>query len=263
MTSLQLNNVSVVRGESYTARDLSLALNKGLVYAILGPNGVGKSTLLKAVFGEVDTVAGHIQYGDVRMDTVGLPVWRKPIGYMPQDTFVSASLSALEVVLLGQLNALSMHVSEDMLRNALEAMDKVGCLHLAQRDIQSLSGGQRQLILFAQVLLGEPEILMLDEPVSALDMHHQSVLLEHVYQETHRRDLITVMVLHDLSLAAQYADHLILLKDGAIQAQGAPLEVLQPETVSEIYNVEIERLFDSTGVPVIQPKRRPMVLTQR
>lgn len=260
MTSLCLNNVSIVRGENHTARDISLELNKGKVYAILGPNGVGKSTLLKAVFGEVDTLNGQIEYGDIHMHDVGLSEWRKPIGYMPQDTFVSASLTALEVVLLGQLNALSMHVSEEMLEQALQAMDKVGCLHLAQRNIQSLSGGQRQLILFAQVLLGTPEILMLDEPVSALDMHHQSVLLEHVYQETKRRELITVMVIHDLSLAAQYADHLILLKDGLIQAEGAPMDVLQPEIISEIYNVGIERLFDSTGVPVIQPKRQSVAL---
>lgn len=258
MTSLCLNNISIIRGDNYTARDISLELNRGNVYAILGPNGVGKSTLLKAVFGEVNILSGQINYGKTKMGDAGLQTWRKPMGYMPQDTYVSANLTALEVVLLGHLDALSMHVSQEMLQHALQAMDKVGCLHLAQRDIQSLSGGQRQLILFAQVLLGEPEILMLDEPVSALDMHHQSVLLEHVHQETHKRQLITVMVLHDLSLAAQYADHLILLKDGIIQAQGAPLDVLQPEKISDIYSVNIERLFDSSGVPVIQPKRQPL-----
>lgn len=261
MTSLRLNNVSIVRGDNHTARDISLELSKGKIYAILGPNGVGKSTLLKAVFGEVATINGQIEYGNVQMHQVSQQEWRRPIGYMPQDTYVSASLTALEVVLLGHLDALSMHVSESMLENALLAMDKVGCLHLAQRDIQSLSGGQRQLILFAQVLLGKPEILMLDEPVSALDMHHQSVLLEHVYNETRQRDLITVMVIHDLSLAAQYADYLILLKDGIIQAQGAPMEVLEPEKISDIYNVGIERLFDSSGAPVIQPIRQPLTIS--
>ncbi|MEM7206941.1 MAG: ABC transporter ATP-binding protein [Pseudomonadota bacterium] len=256
MNSLSLSNISIIRGETPIAKNLSLELIKGQVNAILGPNGVGKSTLLKAIFGEVELAGGRVVYGETQLQDVALQTWRAPIGYMPQDTFISASLSALEVVLLGQLSALSMHVGEEVLENALQAMDKVGCLHLAQRDIQSLSGGQRQLILFAQVLLGQPEILMLDEPVSALDMHHQAVLLEHVARETKQRELITVMVIHDLSLAAQYADHLFLLKDGSIQARGAPMDVLQPETISDIYDVDIERLFDSDGIPVIQPKRR-------
>ena len=253
--SLRLKNISIVRGDNHTAKNLSIELQKGKVYAILGPNGVGKSSLLKAIFGEIGLKNGQIEYGNNQMANLSLHEWRKPFGYMPQDTLVPASLTALEVVLLGQLNALSMHVSEEMLQSALEAMDKVGCLHLAQRDIQNLSGGQRQLVLFAQVILGSPEILMLDEPVSALDMHHQSVLLEHVYQETKKRELITVMVIHDLSLAAQYADELILLKDGEIKAYGNPMSVLEPSTISEIYNVGIERLFNSDGVPVIQPIR--------
>lgn len=256
MTSLRLNHISIARGATQTARDLSLELKPGQVHAILGPNGVGKSSLLKAIFGEIELQSGDIHYESMSIHQVSLNQWRQPFGYMPQDTVIAASLTALEVVLLGQLNALSMHVSEAMLQGALEAMDKVGCLHLAQRDIQSLSGGQRQLILFAQVILGSPKILLLDEPVSALDMHHQAVLLEHVYQETKRRNLITVMVIHDLSLAAQYADQLILLKDGEIQAKGAPNQVLDPKLIAEIYNVGIERLFDSSGVPVIQPKRQ-------
>lgn len=255
MTSLRIKNISIVRGDNHTARNLSIELKRGKVHAILGPNGVGKSSLLKAIFGEVALQGGKIEYGDRQMDKLNLHDWRKPFGYMPQDTLISASLTALEVVLLGQLNALSMHVSEDMLQSALEAMDKVGCLHLAQRDIQSLSGGQRQLVLFAQVILDSPEILMLDEPVSALDMYHQSVLLDLVHQETKKRELITVMVIHDLSLAAQYADELILLKDGEIKASGSPVSVLEPSIISEIYNVGIELLFDSDGVPVIQPKR--------
>ncbi|CCN38696.1 Hemin ABC superfamily ATP binding cassette transporter HmuV [Vibrio nigripulchritudo SFn27] len=255
MTSLRLKNISIIRGDNHTARNLSIEFRKGKVHAILGPNGVGKSSLLKAIFGEIGLQSGQIEYGNEQMNKLSLREWRKPFGYMPQDTLIPASLTVLEVVLLGQLNALSMHLSEDMLQRALEAMDKVGCLHLAQRDIQSLSGGQRQLVLFAQVILGSPEILMLDEPVSALDMHHQSVLLEHVHQETKKSELITVMVIHDLSLAAQYADELILLKDGEIKAFGSPMSVLEPSIISDIYNVGIERLFDSDGVPVIQPKR--------
>ena len=255
MSNLNLKKLTIVRGKTHTARELSLTFEKGKIYAILGPNGAGKSTLLKAIFGDVSLRKGEIEYQDKTLHKTRLGEWRKPIGYMPQDTYVSANLTALDVVLLGKLDSLSMHLNESTLQAALKVMEKVGCLDLAQRDIQSLSGGQRQLILFAQVLLGSPDILMLDEPVSALDMYHQSVLLEHVYQETKKRDLITIMVIHDLSLAAQYADELILLKNGTIRAQGSPSKVLTPDKVAEVYKVDIERLFDSNGTPVIQPKR--------
>lgn len=172
---------------------------------------------------------------------------------MPQDTGVEAALSTLEVVLLGRMDALHMHVGDEELAAALTAMRAVGIDHLAQRDIQSLSGGQRQLALFAQVMLRNPRVLLLDEPVSALDMHHQIVLLDHVRAETRARGLITVMVLHDLSLAAQFADRITLLGGGCVVAQGVPDAVLTPDIIGPLYRVTVERLTDSQGKPVIRP----------
>ncbi|VEI47847.1 hemin import ATP-binding protein [Actinobacillus equuli] len=139
---------------------------------------------------------------------------------MPQDTQVDASLTALEVILLGRMEALNMHVSDELLTEIATIMQKLGIAHLAHQDVMQLSGGQRQMVMFAQVLLRQPEILLLDEPVSALDMHHQINLLEHVCQYTQQNNLITIMVLHDLSLAAQFSDQVILLGNGKLQAFG-------------------------------------------
>ncbi|HDL5894965.1 TPA: ABC transporter ATP-binding protein, partial [Mannheimia haemolytica] len=139
---------------------------------------------------------------------------RKEIGYMPQDTQVEASLSALEVILLGQLDSLNMYISDELLNEAVDIMDKLGISHLAHQDIMRLSGGQRQMVMFAQVLLRKPHILLLDEPVSALDMYHQINLLEYVNAYTRANNLITIMVLHDLSLAAQFSDSVMLLSEG-------------------------------------------------
>lgn len=97
---------------------------------------------------------------------------------------------------------------------------RLGLRHLAHRDVRTLSGGQCQMILFAQALMRNPSILMLDEPVSALDLHHQHVLLEHLVEQTRQHQYTTIMVLHDLNLAAQYADNLLVMKQGQLLAQG-------------------------------------------
>lgn len=256
MNKLTLENLTVKRGKLVTADNLSTTLQTGTVYSLLGPNGCGKSSLIKALFGSV-AHSGSIRFGNEKLGSLNTSAWQKQIGYMPQDSKTEASLNALEVVLLGKMDALHMHIGDDTLRAAVEIMDTLGIAHLAHRDIMRLSGGQRQLVMFAQVLLREPKILLLDEPVSALDMHHQLILLEQVCRHTHEYGLITLMVLHDLSLAAQFSDELIFLADAKIQAQGHPADVLQPELLERLYKVKVERLTDRTGAPVIRPLRSP------
>lgn len=256
MPALHLDEISIVRGATQTARALSAEFNAGQVYAILGPNGTGKSSLLKAIFGELSLSQGRIHYGPHALSMRHLASWRQRIGYMPQGTEIDVSLTVLEVVLLGKLDALHMYVGDELLNEALEIMQQVGIVDLAHRDIQTLSGGQRQLAMFCQVLLRDPAIMLLDEPVSALDMHHQLNLLEQVHQETRQRRLITITVLHDLSLAAQFADQVMLLGEGILQASGTPHDVLTPERLSPLYGVAVERLYDSAGIPVIRPLRQ-------
>lgn len=253
MTALILENLTLMRGSFCAAQGIGLTVRPGETVAVLGPNGAGKSTLVQAIFGELRARAGTIRLGEAVLSPRRLSQWRKPIGYMPQDIAIEAALSVLEVVLLGRMDALHMHLGDDDIAAALVALQAVGIGHLAQRDITSLSGGQRQLVLFAQVMLRDPKVLLLDEPVSALDMHHQIVLLGHVRAETRARGLITLMVLHDLSLAAQFADRLILIAGGKVQADGPPAKVLDPALIGRIYDVAVERLTDSAGNPVIRP----------
>lgn len=252
---LKLTNLHIKRGSQFVAEDFNLTLEKGKIYSILGPNGAGKSSLMKAIFGEVP-FDGNIQFGDEKLTKRHLLDWRKRFGYMPQDTQVEASLTALEVVLLGKMDALHMHISDELLAEVASIMEKLGIAHLAHRDVMRLSGGQRQMVMFAQVLLRNPEILMLDEPVSALDMHHQLNLLEHVVEYTRKNQLITIMVLHDLSLAAQFSDEIILIGQGKVHGFGCAKEVLQADLISRLYNVDIEILYDKLGHPVIRPLRK-------
>ena len=252
---MKLEHVTIHRGHLCVADQISLELHPGKSYAVLGPNGAGKSSLVKTLFAEIPH-KGSIRYQDKTLGHTNHMAWRKPIGYMPQDTVVDASLTALEVVLLGQMSSLTMRVSDEQLARAVDMMHSLGIAHLAERDVLALSGGQRQMVMFAQVLLRDPQILMLDEPVSALDMHHQCVLLEAVRHHTRERELITLMILHDLNLAAQFADEIILLADAKIQAQGVPRDVLQKETIERIYRVEAAVFYDEAQRPaVVMPRR--------
>lgn len=251
---LEITNLQIKRGSLTVADNVSFCLEKGKIYSILGPNGAGKSSLIKAIFGLLP-YQGQIRFDNQELTAKSLRHWRKRIGYMPQDTAVEASLTVLEVILLGRVDQLHFHIDDNLLQEASEIMQRLNITHLAHLDIMQLSGGQRQMVMFAQVLLHKPEILLLDEPVSALDMYHQLNLLEQVSQYSKDNQLITLMVLHDLSLAAQFSDEVILLGQGKIE-KGEPKSLLLPEKIHQLYQVNIEVLYDRNGQPVIRPLRQ-------
>ena len=257
---LKLDRLTIQYGSHTVAHAMDTQFESGNIYTILGANGAGKSSLLKAIFGEL-AFSGTIVYQGATQSKANLNAWRKPISYMPQDSHTDAELTTLEVVLLGRMDALSRHISDELLTEAVELLAELNISHLAHRSIRSLSGGQRQLAMFAQALLRHPKILLLDEPVSALDMAHQINLLDKVSHYTKQHQLICIMVLHDLSLAAQFSDEVLLLADGHIHAQGTPSAVLQSEILRQVYHVDIEILTSHQGLPVIHPykKRKTIV----
>jgi iron complex transport system ATP-binding protein len=252
---LYVNNLNVILDDLVLAKDMSFHLEPGKVNVIIGPNGTGKSTLLKTIFGDIHAKSGKISFANETLQRKQLSRWRKQFGYMPQDIRLDVELSVLEVVLLGQLNALGFRLDDSVIKEALSALDKIGLLHLADRPVNKLSGGQCQMILFAQALMRKPKILMLDEPVSALDLHFQHVLLDHLDTQTKEQGWITIMVLHDLNLAAQYADNLLVLKNGKLIANGHPNDILTPSLVKNVYNVDADITKDATGIPFVRTIR--------
>lgn len=252
---LQVNKLNVTLDTLILAKDMSFSLEPGKVHVIIGPNGTGKSTLLKTLFGDIQPTSGDISFRDTSLKRKQISRWREQFGYMPQDIRLDIELSVLEVVLLGQLNALGLRLDNSLIKQALTALEKIGLLHLANRPVNKLSGGQCQMILFAQALMRNPKILMLDEPVSALDLHFQHVLLDHLDTQTKQQGWVTLMVLHDLNLAAQYADNLLVLKNGHVVASGHPSNILTPALVKEVYDVNAEVTKDSYGIPFIRTIR--------
>lgn len=249
---LVANNVNIQIDTLTLANNFNFTLEPGQVTAVLGPNGAGKSTLLKAVFGDVTMASGSISHYDDELDTKSLSAWRAKFGYMPQDIGLQVSLSVIEVVLMGRLDSLSLRIDDQLLHEGLQILNSIGMAHLANRNVSSLSGGQRQMILFAQAIMRNPEIMLLDEPVSALDLHHQHVLLNHLVTQTRAQNYVSIMVLHDLNLAAQYADNLLVIKQGELVSVGSPKDVLTTELVKEIYQVEAKVHHDEEGVPYIR-----------
>lgn len=258
---IELRNISIRRGTQSVIANLETTLESGKIHVIIGPNGTGKTTLLRAMFGDLPLQNGHIALESQALKTgvhrsVHLRKWREKIAYMPQDSSTDAALTVLEVVILGRLDRLSLHVDDETLNLAMSRLDDAGIAHLADRNVTSLSGGQRQMAMFAQVLMREPKIMLLDEPVSALDLKHQIGLLDLVQRETRGNGWTTVIVLHDLNLACQYADNLLVIADGRLQAAGAPADIVTEELIYKTYGVDVEILHDRAGNPVIQPVAR-------
>ena len=245
--SVRARAITVHYGSRIAVDAVTLDVAPGEVLAILGANGSGKSSLLRALAG-VQPCQGALAW-DVHMAPGA------GIGYMPQDNAIRAALTAFEVVLLGRLRSLAFRVNERDLAAAGNALTELGIDGLASRRIGELSGGQRQLVLLAQVLAADPRVLLLDEPTSALDIAHQLHVLGLLRAATVRRGLTTVAVLHDLNAAARFADRIALMRDGRLVGLGCPADVLTNASLRDAYGVDVCILAGPDGHPVVLPVR--------
>lgn len=234
--SLRAENLTLHRGRVPILQDVALHIPTGQITGVIGPNGVGKSSLLHALAGLAPST-GRISFDGASIGAAGR---RDLIAYMPQDTSASSSLTLIEVVLLGRLGTLGLRVPGALIIEAGRALDAFGLGALAHRTLDAVSGGQRQLTFLAQALFRAPGVLMLDEPTAALDLRHQLVVLETVRGLVRGGDMAAVIALHDLTLAAQFCDHLICLSDGRVDAAGPPAKVLTVERMARVYGVKAD-----------------------
>ena len=237
--SVAIRGLSVRYGARHAVREVDLHAAPGRILAVIGANGSGKTSLLRAIAGLV----AH----DGTVHTSGR------LDYMPQDNAVRAALTVFEVVLLGRLRSLALRVAREDLRAAEAALGELGIGDFANRRIGELSGGQRQLVFLAQVLAGDPEVLLLDEPTSALDIAHQVQVLALLRDATRRRGLTTLAVLHDLNAAARFADGLALMSAGRLIAHGPPETVLTVPALRAAFGVEAAIIPGPDGKPVVVP----------
>lgn len=236
--------------------DVSVSVPAGSWLAIIGANGTGKSTLLKAV-------AGLVSYrGTIAVDgasLAGLTARRRAraLGYAPQNPVLPDGLSVADYVLLGRTPHLGPLAREGQadLDVVSEALDRVDLAGFADRALRTLSGGERQRAVLARVLAQQAPVLLLDEATSGLDVGHAQALLDLVDARRVAEGTTVVSTLHDLTLAAQYADQLLLLDRGRVAAAGPPAEVLTTERLRAHYDARIEVLTTSGGNLVVTPVR--------
>lgn len=237
--SLALENLSVGYRQTPVLQSVTIpALLPGTVTGLIGPNASGKSTLMKAIAGFLKPKRGTVTLNDVDLAGMGRSQRACAISYMPQIFGCNALLSVFEAVLLSRKQGSGWRVTPQDLSQVSNTLDGLGLSYLSARGVDSLSGGQSQMVAVAQAIVRRPEVLLLDEPTSALDIHHQLSILGAVRRICHQHRPVVIVALHDLNLAARYCDRLLLLCDGSLQADGRPDQVLALESIGNAYQVE-------------------------
>jgi len=216
----------------------SLVLRRGEMAAIIGPNGCGKSTLIRLLAGLLAQEAGRIEFEGRPLVSVDRRVLAKRIAYVPQNTARTFPFTAIEVVLTGRspyVSRFQFESGQDV-ETAWESLETVGVAHLAHRRVTELSGGERQLVSVARALAQQTNCLLLDEPSASLDLKHRAGLMRTLSDLRSRKELTVLMVTHDLSLLDPCFDVVFAMRAGTVAAQGAPSSVLRDNVLADIYD---------------------------
>ena len=216
------------------------ALQPGRLTALIGPNASGKSTLFRAISGLIKPQSGMVVLYGTDLATLTTKARLGRVCFMPQFFAANAALTVFDVVMMAHKQLHGWTVSPGDVAAVSGALEAAGIAHLSDAYISELSGGQSQMISVTQALIRKAEVYLFDEPTSALDLKHQISVLTRIRDTMRVRKAIGVVALHDLNLAARFADHLLLMRKGRICAEGASDRVLRQEEIAETYGVAIE-----------------------
>lgn len=251
MTELVARNVSVRAGDAQLVRDASLTLKTGEVIAILGPNGAGKTSLLRAMLGLIDVATGTAQLNGQDVASLSAAERAQSVSYLPQRRPLAWPNKVRDIIALGRFAhgaALGRLNSQDAAAVA-EAIGACGLEALSDRNADTLSGGEIARVHFARAIAARAPLLIADEPTAALDPLHQLAIAQLL------RDFVdagggALVVLHDVALAARFADRLVWMCDGSIVANGSPDETLTADLLQEVYGVRAHVARDASGFDV-------------
>jgi iron complex transport system ATP-binding protein len=241
---IQARNLSFAFSSLPAVVDVSLALPRGAMGALIGANGSGKSTLIRLLAGLLKPDSGQVIFDDVLLEHIQPRERAKRIAYVPQSTSTVFPFTSLEVVLTGRSpysGRFRFESAQDE-RIALAALDALDAAHLSARHITELSGGERQLVTVARALAQEPEVLLLDEPASALDLKHRTQLARALRRLRDERGIAVLMITHDLMLLDSTADLIFAMKCGRVVASGAPDAVLTDSVLGEVYDAPVRTM---------------------
>jgi iron complex transport system ATP-binding protein len=253
---LEVKSLRVAYHNRLVLKDISFTAGTGTILGVIGPNGAGKTTLIRALSGVLRPASGQVRVGGEDLLALKPAERARCVAVVPQARNLPPAFTGWELALLGRtpyLNWLGQVSARDEER-VRQALERAQAVDLAARQVGELSGGEQQRLLLARALAQESPLLLLDEPTTHLDLQHQVGLLDQVRALAHQDGLTVVVALHDLNLVARYTDQVALLVDGELRALGKPQDVLQPDLLSQVYQLPL-RIIDNTpsGRPIIFP----------
>jgi len=260
MATITVDNVIAGYDGAVVLQGVSLEMAERDFVGIIGPNGCGKTTLLRAMSRALAPISGDVLLDGRSVYAIPAREFARLVAVVPQDSLVTFDFTVLEVALMGRsprLGRFAVEGTKDV-RVAMNALARTGTSHLRDRPIGELSGGERQRVMLARALAQEPDVLLLDEPTSHLDISYQFEVMDLVKGLNRERGLTVLAVLHDLNLASQYCDRLVMIGDGQVQAAGSPEEVITPEGIRRVYGAEVwVRRHPTTHRPYVIAGVRP------
>ncbi len=253
---LAVKNVSFGYGDNRVLEAVDLRVDRGELVGVVGPNGSGKTTLLKLITGVLRPSGGHIETHGKDLMAVSSKTRARLVSIVPQNPQLPLSFSVLDLVLMGRnphLKLLQWERQPDV-EIARRAMQLTETDHLEDRALATLSGGERQRAVVAMAIAQQTPLLLLDEPTSSLDLAHQLKVMDVVTQSRSSMDGAVLIAMHDLTLAAQYCERLVMLAHGRVLVEGSPEEVLTDENIFEVYGVHAHVIPHPVhGTPVVLP----------
>lgn len=255
MTVLQINKLYFSYGKAEVLKGIDFTINKNMVAGIIGGNGSGKSTLLKNISGYLKPESGNVFIGKKNIKDFAIKDKAKNIAYVPQEMPHDFEFNCYDVVMMGRMPFLKRFQSESKEDKNIvkESMEITNTWRFKDKNINELSGGERQRVYIARALAQKPKILLMDEPVSHLDIKYQIEILSLV-NSLSLKGILVITVLHDINLASQFCDEIFIMKEGKIMASGDPEKVLTPDNIKSAFSIEVELLNNPiTHSPYVIP----------
>jgi iron complex transport system ATP-binding protein len=234
---IEANSISFRYLEDWVLQDVSFQVGKGEFIGVIGPNGSGKTTLLKVLYRLLSPQRGEVFFEGIPLKRMSQRDIARRIAVVAQETYPAFPFRVIEIVLMGRSPYLGhlMFEREKDLEIARKAMEWTEILPISERPLDELSGGERKRVFIARALAQEPEVILLDEPTTNLDIHHQIEFLDLILALNREKGLTILMASHDLNLASEFCDRLILLQKGGIFKMGSPQEVITRENIERVY----------------------------
>ncbi|WP_214627457.1 ABC transporter ATP-binding protein [Paenibacillus agaridevorans] len=256
MFRLSTSDLAISYDERLIVQNLNISIPQGKVTALVGANGSGKSTILKTMARIMNPSHGNVLLDGKSIHKQSTKDVAKQLAILPQNPTAPDGLTVAELVSYGRFpyqKGFGSMSKED--RSVVQwAIEATGMIEFTDRPVDQLSGGQRQRAWIAMALAQETDILFLDEPTTFLDMAHQLEVLHLLQKLNEHNNRTIVMVVHDLNHAARYAHHMIAIKSGVVRGEGSPIEVITPDVMRDVFNIEADIVPDPrTGVPLCLP----------